>query len=170
MTKYASINSASDYLENIINLNIENQLIESGKKNNRNIKNFNLLEPNEEINNNKNLNKALSLEKDEYKEIELDENGCQSYLPPNKSTHWCESEKKCMKLNEKCKDWETDINNIKKELLDIDKMESEINKLNINKIEEEDNIIDLDNYGLIECILLLLTTLFLLLFLIKTHK
>ena len=167
MTKYASIDSKSNYLENIVNLNIEKQLIDSGKKNNKNIKNFNLLENNEIINN-KNLNKALSLEKDEYKEIELDENGCQSYLPPNKSTHWCESKKKCMKLNEKCNDWET---NIKEELLDLEKMKLDNTKLHINKIEEEvDDSIDLDKYGFIECILLLLTTFLLLLFLIKNHK
>ena len=167
MTKYASIDSKSNYLENIVNLNIEKQLIDSGKKNNKNIKNFNLLENNEIINN-KNLNKALSLEKDEYKEIELDENGCQSYLPPNKSTHWCESKKKCMKLDEKCNDWET---NIKEELLDLEKMKLDNTKLHINKIEEEvDDSIDLDKYGFIECILLLLTTFLLLLFLIKNHK
>tara|TARA_Y200000002_G_C22663663_1_gene656980 strand:- start:1169 stop:1681 length:513 start_codon:yes stop_codon:yes gene_type:complete len=170
MAKYASINSASDYLENLINLNIEKQLIESGKKNSKNIKNFNLLEQNEIINN-KNLNKALSLEEDEYMEIELDDKGCHSYLAPNKSTHWCESKKKCVKLNEKCKDWETDINNLKKELLDIDKMNLDDTNLHINKIDVEvDDSIDLNKYGIIECILLLLTTFFLLVFLIKNHK
>jgi hypothetical protein len=167
MTKYASIDSKSNYLENIVNLNIEKQLIDSGKKNNKNIKNFDLLEHNEIINN-KNLNKALSLEKDEYKEIELDQNGCQSYLPPNKSTHWCESKKKCMKLDEKCDDWET---NIKEELLDLEKMKLDNTKLHLNEIEEEvDNSIDLDQYGFIECILLLITTFLLIIFLIKNHK
>lgn len=168
MTKYASIDSKSNYLENIVNLNIEKQLIDSGKKNNKNIKNFDLINNNEQIINNKNLNKALSLEKDEYKEIELDQNGCQSYLPPNKSTHWCESKKKCMKLDEKCDDWET---NIKEELLDLEKMKLDNTKLHINEIEEEvDNSIDLDQYGFIECILLLITTFLLIIFLIKNHK
>ena len=168
MTKYASIDSKSNYLENIVNLNIEKQLIDSGKKNNKNIKNFNLINNNEQIINNKNLNKALSLEKDEYKEIELDQNGCQSYLPPNKSTHWCESKKKCMKLDEKCDDWET---NIKEELLDLEKMKLDNTKLHINEIEEEvDNSIDLDQYGFIECILLLIITFLLIIFLIKNHK
>ncbi len=168
MTKYASIDSKSNYLENIVNLNIEKQLIDSGKKNNKNIKNFDLINNNEQITNNKNLNKALSLEKDEYKEIELDQNGCQSYLPPNKSTHWCESKKKCMKLDEKCDDWET---NIKEELLDLEKMKLDNTKLHINEIEEEvDNSIDLDQYGFIECILLLITTFLLIIFLIKNHK
>lgn len=168
MTKYASIDSKSNYLENIVNLNIEKQLIDSGKKNNKNIKNFDLINNNEQIINNKNLNKALSLEKDEYKEIELDQNGCQSYLPPNKSTHWCESKKKCMKLDEKCDDWET---NIKEELLDLEKMKLDNTKLHINEIEEEvDDSIDLDQYGFIECILLLITTFLLIIFLIKNHK
>ena len=168
MTKYASIDSKSNYLENIVNLNIEKQLIDSGKRNNKNIKNFDLINNNEQIINNKNLNKALSLEKDEYKEIELDQNGCQSYLPPNKSTHWCESKKKCMKLDEKCDDWET---NIKEELLDLEKMKLDNTKLHINEIEEEvDNSIDLDQYGFIECILLLITTFLLIIFLIKNHK
>ena len=76
-----------------------------------------------------------------------------------------------MKLNEKCKDWETDINNLKKELLDIDKMNLDDTNLHINKIDVEvDDSIDLNKYGIIECILLLLTTFFLLVFLIKNHK
>jgi hypothetical protein len=44
-------------------------------------------------------------------------------------------------------------------------------KLHLNEIEEEvDNSIDLDQYGFIECILLLITTFLLIIFLIKNHK
>ena len=73
-----------------------------------------------------------------------------------------------MKLDEKCDDWET---NIKEELLDLEKMKLDNTKLHINEIEEEvDNSIDLDQYGFIECILLLITTFLLIIFLIKNHK
>ena len=96
MASYASIHANSDYLDNIMdphpapnNFNLNNdisqQLINSGKKNNKDIKNFNLLESSiENTKNTKNINKAASLEKDEYKEIELDDKGCQSFLPPHK--------------------------------------------------------------------------------------
>ena len=185
MAGYASVHAHSDYLENImdphpspnnfnLNDNISKELIKSGKKNNRDIKNFSLLEPTNNVTNLKNVNNAASLEKDEYKEIELDEYGCQSLLPPHKSSHWCESEKKCMKLSEKCKDWETDINIIikqEKERLDLDKMKLDENSLYINNINEEvDNSIDLNAYGFIESILLLVITISLLVFLLRNHR
>lgn len=185
MASYASVHANSNYLENImdsypasnnfnLNNNISKNLIDSGKKNSRNIKNFNLLEPNKVVIDVKNSNNAASIEKDEYQEIELDENGCQSFLPPHKSSHWCKSEKKCMKLNEKCKDWETDINIIikqEKERLDLDKMKLDENSLYINNINEEvDNSVDLNAYGFIESILLLIITISLLVFLLRNHR
>ena len=185
MTSYASVHANSEYLDNIIdsnpapnnfNLNddISQQLLKYAKKNNRDIKNFNLLEPTKDIKDLKNIINAASLEKDEYKEIELDENGCQSFLPPHKSSHWCKSEKKCMKLSEKCKDWETDINIIikqEKERLDLDKMKLDENSLYINNINEDvDNSVDLNAYGFIESILLLFITISLLVFLLRNHR
>jgi hypothetical protein len=185
MASYASVHANSEYLDNIMdphpapnNFNLNNdisqQLINSGKKNSKDIKDFNLLEPTKNVKDLKNINNAASLEKDEYKEIELDENGCQSFLPPHKSSHWCKSEKKCMKLNEKCKDWETDINIVikqEKERLDLDKMKLDENSLYINNIDEDvDNSIDLNAYGFIESILLLVITISLLVFLLRNHR
>jgi hypothetical protein len=186
MANYASVHANSNYLENIMdshqspnNFNLNNdiskELMDSGRKNSKDIKNFNLLDNlNEKPKDIKNINKAATLEEDEYKEIELDENGCQSFLPPHKSSHWCESEKKCMKLSEKCTDWETDINIIlkqEKERLDLDKMKIDDNSLFINTLEQEtDNSIDLNQYGFIESILLLIVTLGLLIFLVRNHR
>ena len=79
-----------------------------------------------------------------------------------------------MKLNEKCKDWETDINIIikqEKERLDLDKMKLDENSLYINNINEEvDNSVDLNEYGFIESILLLIITISLLVFLLRNHR
>jgi len=183
MASYASIHANSNYLENImdpqpspnnfnLNYDISQELINSGKKNNKDIKNFNLLKSSEK--NTQNINNSASLEKDEYKEIDLDEKGCQSFLPPHKSTHWCETSKKCMKLKDKCIDWETDINIIikqEKERLDLDKMKLDDSSLYINNLNEDiDKSFDLNQYGFIESIVLLLITLGLLGFLVKNHR
>ncbi len=188
MATYASVTADSNYLENImdsnpapnnfdINNDISMKLIESGKKNSRDIKNFKLLGSELLTSNLKNNNNAASLEENEYKEIELDENGCQSYLHPTKSTHWCESQKKCLKLNEKCNDWETDINKIIKEeseKLDITKMQNQLNEMRSNLIivdsNNEDNEIDLSEYGLFEILLLVVISLSLLIFLVRNHR
>ena len=187
MATYASVTADSNYLENIMNSNpspnnfdtnndISMKLIDSGMKNNRDIKNFELLDSELLTTNLKNNYKAATLEKDEYKEIELDENGCQSYLHPSKSTHWCESQNKCLKLNEKCDDWETDIDKIIKEeneKLDIIKMQTQLNEMRSNlKIldSNENNEADFSEYGLFEILLLVGISLSLLIFLVRNHR
>ena len=189
MATYASVTADSNYLENImesnpapnnfdINNDISMKLIDSGKKNSRDVKNFKLLDSELLTSSNlKNNNNAAALEKDEYKEIELDEYGCQSYLHPTKSTHWCESKKKCLKLSEKCSDWETDIDKIIKEeseKLDIVKMQNQLNEMRSNLVivnsNNEDNEIDLSEYGLFEILLLVVISLSLLIFLMRNHR
>ena len=187
MANYASVHANSNYLENIMDLHLSTkddfyldkdigkELLESGKKNNKDIKDYTLENSfTENIKNTKNINKAASIKKDEYNEIELDEYGCQSLLPPYRSTHWCESKKKCIKLKDKCEDWETDINIIIKEeneRLDFDKMKLDDDSLFINNIDVYKNeSVDVNRYGIIECILLVLISISLLVFLIRNHR
>ena len=103
------IPSHFDYAKNFdLNNNLTKELLESGKKNNKDIKNYTLIDSFKENNKNtKNVNKAANVNKEDIEDIKLDEYGCKSLLHPLKSTHWCKSLKKCMKLTDKCGDWES---------------------------------------------------------------